>query len=154
MLDVVCHSQGVIDANQEYWLEDTSAYDHLHIMEHPVSVGEDIAGEQGLMRVFAKAEPGHVVRLDSHRSIGNIRKITPDDRLVFDSISQVKNISIVKNSYKARNKTDEQARHFDDLLKEIEDRRKSVSAEPWDQLSPGYKNHVKTCRKRVVGDTF
>ena len=34
-------------------------------------------------------------------------------------------------------------KHFDDLVKEIADRRAAVSAEPYDQSSPAYKAKLK-----------
>ena len=151
MLDLVAHTQQPVEAGQKYWLEDAMAYKHLHVMEHPVAVGEDLEGKSGLLRVFAKAESGHVVDIDNHKVIANIRCMTDEDTLVYDSLGHNKAISVVRNSYKARAKTDEQARHFDDLIKEIETKRKEVAAEPWDQLGPAYKNHIREVAKSLSG---
>ena len=76
---------------------------------------------------------------------------TAEDKQVYDSLGHVKSINLVRNSYKARQKTDEQARHFDALLKEIEVKRKERTTEPWDQLSPGYKQHMREVVKGRVG---
>ena len=62
--------------------------------------------------------------------------MTIDDGQVYDSLGILKSINLVRNSYKARQKTNEQAKHFDALLQEIEDR---IAHHPWVLKSEGLK---------------
>ena len=71
-------------------------YDHLRVMEHPVTVEDEPSAVPGLMRVYARADDGHVVNLVPHKNICNIRKITSDDEQVYDSLGILKSINLVK----------------------------------------------------------
>ena len=72
LLEVVCHQQQQIQPNERYWVEDAMNYDHLRVMEHPVTVEDEPSAIPGLMRVYARADDGHVVNLDPHKNICNM----------------------------------------------------------------------------------
>ena len=142
-IDVVVDPFKNYDGQSKYWIEDSESYDHLRVLENPM-IAEDIQNDTpGIMRIMVTADMGHQVALDSHRPICNIREMDSDDVAIFDSLGCLQRIQVIRNSYKSRSKTDEQSKHFEDLKREIEDRRNALKVEPWDQTGPAYKQFLR-----------
>ena len=89
----------------KYWLEDTMEYEHLHVMESPVKIDEDFAGGRGMIRVLVKAEEGHRVHLHQDKALCQLREVTNEDMEVYEALNGVKQISLMRNSYKNRQNT-------------------------------------------------
>lgn len=129
------------------WVEETGISPDLQILETSVNAENWCGSGPGVISVLVTCNPGKICTLRKGEAVLQLRPSTADDLQIGACLSSVVSGRIAaaaKNSYKARGRTDNQAKHFDELLAEIEQRRANFNQHEFiDQSAPQFVEHLK-----------